>query len=190
MLAWLMVLGGALLRIIPHAANFAPITAAALFGGTYLPKRFALIIPLVAIAVSDYLLLYIDPFGNPVVNFSQVQPLSAMLHSTTAFVWVSFMISGLLGLWLKNHKKPAWVAGVTVVASLQFFLITNFGVWAMGAYSRGLDGLVQSYIAGLPFLKWTFLGDLFYTTVFFATYELALKLRKTPLKTAAPATES
>lgn len=177
-LAFGMILGGALLRLVPHLPNFAPISATALFGGAYLNKRVAILIPLAAIALSDYLLLYINPFGNPMVDFSKIHPIPAMFHSTTLYVWSSFVISALIGIWLKNREKPSNIILASFLASFQFFLITNFGVWATGAYSRGLDGLLQSYLMGLPFFKWTLLGDLFYTGVFFASYEWALKVAK------------
>lgn len=181
MLAWLMVLGGTLLRLVPHLPNFAPISATALFGGAHLNKRFALVIPLVAVAFSDYLLLYINPFGNPVINFDKLYPLSAMFHSTTLFVWGSFVVSGLIGLALKKRCRPSNIVVASLAASIQFFLITNLGVWATtNLYSRGFDGLTQSYIMGLPFFKWTLIGDLFFSAVFFTAYELALKLQTKP----------
>ena len=180
MLALLMIIGGVFLRLTPHIANFAPISATALFGGVYLNKRFAILVPLIAMAVSDYLLLYINPFGNPIVDFSHIQPFSAMFHTTTLYVWGSFVISGLIGIWLKNRVKPSNVIAASFLTSIQFFVITNFGVWAGGMYSHGIDGLLQSYIMGLPFFKWTLLGDLFYTGVFFASYEFAIKFVKQP----------
>ncbi len=178
MLAFFMILGGVFLRLTPHIANFAPISATALFGGAYLNKRFALLVPLAAMAISDYLLLYINPFGNPVVNFSHVQPISAMFHSTTLYVWGSFIISGLIGIWLKKRIKPSNVIAASFLTSIQFFVITNFGVWVTGMYSRGLDGLAQSYMMGIPFFRWTLMGDLFYTGVFFGAYELAIIANK------------
>lgn len=45
-------------------------------------------------------------------------------------------------------------------------------------YERGLNGLIESYAMGLPFFRWTLLGDLFYTVVFFGTYELAIRVNK------------
>lgn len=178
MLAILMIVGGIVLRLSPHIANFAPISATALFGGTYLNKRFAVLVPLIAIIISDYLLLYVNPFGNPIINFSRIQPLSAMFHSTTLYVWGSFIISGLIGIWIKNHKSPSNIILGSFLASVQFFLITNYGVWSGGMYSREFDGLIESYIMGLPFFKWTFIGDLFYTSVFFGSYELAASTNK------------
>ncbi len=173
-----MVLGISM-RILPHIPNFSPVTATALFGGTYINKRFVLVLPLIILFLSDYVLLYINPFQNPMVNFSKVQPVSAMFHTTTVYVYSGFLVSGLIGLWLKNKKTIPFILGGAGVASLQFYLITNFGVWATtNLYRPGIDGLLQSYIMGLPFFKWTFLGDVFYTAVFFGIYELALWVAK------------
>lgn len=170
-----IVFSAVIMRLVPHIPNFAPITAAALFGAAYLPKKYALLTPLIVLAISDYLLLYINPFSHPVFNFSHIQPISAMFNSTTAWVWGSFMISALLGLALRNKPNTTKIGGITILASLQFFVITNFAVWAAGAYSRDLTGLGASYIAGLPFLSWTIAGDLFYVTAFFGLYALALR---------------
>ncbi len=179
-----IVASAVVMRLVPHIPNFTPMTAAALFGAVYLPKRYALIMPLIALAVSDYLLLYISPFSHPVFNFSHVQPLTAVFDSTTAWVAGSFMISGLLGLALRKKRSPLRIGSISLLASMQFFLITNFGVWAAGAYSRGMSGLEASYIAGLPFLRWTLLGDLFYAACFFGLYALVTEQRS--LRVALP----
>jgi len=168
-----VIVSAIFMRLMPHIPNFAPVTAAALFGAAYLPRKYALLLPLAIAAISDYLLLYINPFSAQVVNFSHVQPLSALFTGTTAWVWGSFMLSGLLGLALRKKNGLGRVAGISIIASLQFFLITNFGVWAAGAYARDLSGLVASYVAGIPFLRWTMLGDLFYSVSFFGLYALA-----------------
>lgn len=169
----LMIIGAIILRLIPHLPNFAPITALALFGGSNLNKRTALFFPLASLVISDYLLLYINPFSSEVFNFNHLYPITALLHSTSLYVYGSFLISGLIGIWLKTHQKPIYILIASLLATLQFFLITNYGVWAEGMYSRGPDGLIQSYLMGLPFLKWTLLGDIFYTTMFFGTFKLA-----------------
>jgi len=144
-------------RLLPHPPNFAPIAAMALFGGAYLNKRYALALPLIALFVGDLFL----GFYSPIVMLS---------------VYGSFLLVGLLGIWLKKRMNPQNVIAATIGSSLLFFLITNFAVWATGAYSRGPEGLLASYVAGLPFLKNTFGGDLFYTISFFGGYELAKTL--------------
>jgi hypothetical protein len=89
------------------------------------------------------------------------------------YVYGSFILTGIIGLWLKNHKNAQNIVGATLLSSVLFFLITNFGVWAAGWYPRTLSGLMQSYMMGLPFFRNTVLGDLCYTGVFFGCYELA-----------------
>lgn len=177
MLAIFMIIGAVLLRLAPHMPNFAPITALGLFGGRYVNKKFAIIVPLAAMIISDYLLLYISPFEMK-ADFSRIYPVTMLFHSTTLYVWGSFLISSFIGIWIRKTKNPGIILGATCIASLQFFLITNFGVWATGMYNRDISGLMQSYIMAIPFFKGTFLGDLFYTGVFVSAYELAMRAAK------------
>ncbi|MBI2011334.1 hypothetical protein HYS91_01065 [Candidatus Daviesbacteria bacterium] len=142
-------------RLLPHPANFAPITALALFGGVYLSKKYAFILPLLALFLSDLALGF---YGREMF-----------------YVYGSFVLSGIIGLWIRDRKKLATIAIGSLLASILFFLITNFGVWANpnSWYSRDFQGLIQSYIAGLPFFRNTLLGDLFFTGAFFGGYEVA-----------------
>lgn len=164
---------GVVARLLPHLPNFAPITAMALFGGVYIKnKKFALAAPLISIFISDYLLLYINPFGSKFIDLSTFYPPQALLYSSIHYVYGSFLISSLIGLWLRNHKNYLTIPATALFCSVQFFLITNAGVWLGGSYARGLTGLWQSYLAGIPFFRGTFMGDLFYTTLFFGGWEL------------------
>ncbi|MCX5711868.1 MAG: hypothetical protein NTY47_02210, partial [Candidatus Omnitrophica bacterium] len=56
MLALSLIITGILLRFAPHAPNFTPVAAIALFGGAYLNRKYALIVPLVLMVVSDLFL--------------------------------------------------------------------------------------------------------------------------------------
>lgn len=139
-------------RIIPHPYNFTPIAALALFCGAYLNKRFAIILPLSVMFFSDLFLGF---------------------HDTVFFVYGSFVLVGVLGMLLKAKKNMWTVGGGALMSSLLFFLITNFGVWMVGSmYPKTAYGLFEAYVMGLPFLRNTILGDLFYTAVFFGGYEL------------------
>ncbi len=153
-LTFLFVAGAAALRLLPHPPNFAPIAAIALFGGVYLSRKFALGIPILAMLVSD---IFIG-FYKPVVMAS---------------VYGSFVLCGLIGLWLKKHKKAGTIIGSSLLCSVLFFIITNFAVWAFTPwYTKTLAGLVQCYVLALPFFRNTLLGDIFYVGVFFGVYEL------------------
>ena len=163
----------AFLRLVPHLPNFAPITAMALFSGVYLNRRYAFLVPLGALLLSDYLLLYINPFSAHPFNFEHIQPLSVLFYSSMWAVYGSFALSAVVGLWLKNHKSAGNVILATALCAVQFFLITNAAVWLGGMYDRSLLGLWESYVAGIPFFRGTLLGDFFYTGALFGMYELA-----------------
>src|SRR3989344_4910007 len=158
-----IILFAVTLRLVPHPPNFSPIAAMALFGGAYLNRGYAIFVPLLALFLSDVLI----GFYSPLVMFS---------------VYGSFVLTGLMGLWLKKRKSAGSVVLTAMGASILFFLVTNFAVWATGAYARDLSGLAQSYLMGLPFFRNTLLGDLFYTGVFFGGYELvkSLAVQKRP----------
>jgi hypothetical protein len=141
------------LRLLPHPPNVVPITALALFGGVYLNKKYALIIPLLVMFISDLFLGF---------------------HNTIPYVYGSFLLSGLIGLWLRQHKKTSIIIIAALLSSLLFFIITNFGVWLVsGMYSHSITGLINCYVLALPFYRNTILGDLIYVGVFFGAYELA-----------------
>jgi hypothetical protein len=170
-----LVIVGVVARLVPHIPNFAPVTATALFAGVYMSKRTSLIVPAAVMLASDYLLLYINPYGS--VRFDTLYWPAAALHSSLPYVYLSFAISSLVGWLLRREHSPALVAAAAMFCSVQFFLITNAAVWIEGAYARGLEGLWQSYVAGLPFYRGTMLGDLFYALVFFGGWELVKNAR-------------
>ena len=172
-----IILFVALLRLFPHPPNFAPVGAMALFGGVYLSKRYSIVTIVSTLLISDYFLLYINPFSAHWINFSTLYSPLALFHSTTVFVYASFVANILIGWLIAKNRSLFTIGAGSLAASLQFFLVTNFAVWAMGMYTRGFDGLVQSYIMGLPFFKYTLFGDAYYTVALFGAYELVLYLQ-------------
>ena len=60
-----------------------------------------------------------------------------------------------------------------MLGSLQFFLLTNLGVWLVGdghLYPRTPAGLMACYVAALPFFGRTLAADLGYATVLFGLH--------------------
>jgi Family of unknown function (DUF6580) len=151
--AVLLILFAAFSRLIPHPANFTPIAAIALFSGVYLDKKYFIIIPSAAMLLSDIFLGF---------------------HSTMIWVYGSFAIIALLGLWLKSHKNVGYIFGTTLVSSVIFFIVTNFGVWLSGYYGYSFSGFAECYIMAIPFFRNSVAGDLFYVTALFGIYELVL----------------
>lgn len=152
------ILIGAFSRLIPHPPNFAPIAAMALFGGTYLGKKQALIVPIAAMILSD-LFLGFD---------------SLAMRLT---VYGSFLLTVFIGFWLKRNKNYKYIILTSLVSSLLFYLTTNFSVWAVtNMYPKNPGGLTEAYFYAIPFFRNTILGDLTYSGVFFGGYELVKKL--------------
>ena len=142
------------MRLVPHYPNFTPVAALALFGGAHLGKRWlALMVPLAALFLSDLFLGF---------------------HGFMLPVYLSFALVVLLGTLFQKNIRVLTVLGGALAASALFFLITNFAVW-LGSpfYPQSFSGLMQSYIAAIPFFHTTVLGDLFYSSVFFGGYYLA-----------------
>jgi hypothetical protein len=60
---------------------------------------------------------------------------------------------------------------------VQFFLVTNFAVWAfLGSYKPSLSGLAACYAAGIPLFWNTLGGDAMYAALFFGGLALAERL--------------
>lgn len=145
---------GVIARLIPHAPNFAPIGAMALFGGAYLSRKQAFILPILAMVLSDFL-----------IGFDSL-PMRLTVYG-------SFLAIVSIGLWLKKHNKFGNILTASLLSSIIFFLTTNFTVWIFGTmYAKNISGLMDSYFMAIPFFRNTLLGDLFYTGAFFGGYEL------------------
>jgi hypothetical protein len=152
-----IVIVAAVLRIVPHPMNFAPIGALALFGGAYFSsKRAAIAVPLLSLVAGDIF-----------VGF----------HALMPYVYASFLISVAIGFWIRRKKSVSRVAGAAVAGAMQFFVFTNFAVWesGIGNYPKNAGGLAACYIAGLPLFWSTLAGDAFYVVLLFGGMALAEK---------------
>ena len=155
-------------RFLEHAPNFVPIGALALWSGAYLPKKYALFVPLLIMLASDAL-----------IGFYSWQVMIS--------VYAGFMVMGLLGWWVKREKSVDHVILASLAGALIFYVITNFAVWAASAwYPHNLYGLLSSYTLALPFFRNSLLGDLFYGAVFFGAYQGCLIARRKLAILSAP----
>ena len=140
--------------------NLEIITAFSLIAGVILGGIFTFLIPLSIIAITDIYL------GNTSILY---------------FTWSAFIFIGIFGSLLRKHKSFSFqfitkMTGVGIVSSLFFYLYTNFGWWLIsGMYSYTWQGLIQCYAMGLPFLKNSLLGNLFFVPAFFTLSLFAWK---------------
>ena len=136
----LFIIIAAVIRLIPHPPNFAPITAMALFGGlNFQNKKLAYAIPLLAMIVSDLFLGF---------------------YSISIFVYLSFIAITYIGTTIKSIN----ISNI-FLSSLLFFIITNLGVWILG-YPMTIEGLLTCFTLALPFFGYALAGDLFFSLLF------------------------
>jgi uncharacterized protein DUF6580 len=153
-LALAMILLAAVLRIAPHPWNFTPVGAMALFSGAFVrDRRLAFVFPLLTLFAGDVF-----------IGFHRLMPI----------VYSSFLLSVLIGRLLQERRTVSRVAGATLLGAIQFFIVTNFGVWALGSfYPRTVAGLAACYVAGVPFFWNTLAGDALYAGLLFGGFALA-----------------
>lgn len=163
--AVVLVVLGVLTRLAPHPANFTALGAIALWAMTLIPSRpLALVIPLFTLVLSD---LWIG------------------FHDQVGWVYGAFVVVAALSLWIQPRQSWGRTLGGSLIASLVFFFITNFGFWAQsGMYPMNAGGLLESYFAGLPFLKNQIAGDLFFSGVLGLVVRALIPGREAATRTA------
>ena len=149
------------------AWNLMPVGALALFVGARLPSRWTWLIPLGAMVVSDVLL----------IPAYAAKGSASISWDSTPFVYASFALYASIGRLVKpGIDSPLPLLGSALSGSVQFFLLTNFAVWVFGIdlagepYPKTPSGLINCFVMALPFSKGTFIGDLFFTALFFACH--------------------
>lgn len=156
-LALSLALSGALFRLIPHPVNLAPVGALSLFAGARLRGWQSYAVPLIIIAITDPIMGML--LGYPV--FTAVTPV----------VCASFLIYVWIGSRLRATENPWRIGGAALFGAAQFFVISNFGLWASGiSYPPTASGLWTCYLVGIPYFGRTLLADLLYTGILFGLH--------------------
>ena len=134
-------------RFVPHPPNVTPIAAMALFSGVAFSNRvLAYLVPLIAMLISDF-----------VIGF----------HDTVWYVYASVAIAVLIGSEIKQLSLLR-VGVAAIIASIIFFITTNFGAWLHhDMYTQNANGLLQAYIAGLPFFRNSLIANLIFSYLMF-----------------------
>ncbi len=149
----LIIFAIALFRLLPHPPNISPVAAMALFGGAcFSDRRVALLVPFLALLLSDLVL---------------------GLHDTMVYVYAGFALTVVIGFWVGRDPRATRISTAVIASSLLFFLITNFGAWlTSGLYPLTAQGLVQAYVAGIPFLQNSLIGNIVFTALLFGGFAL------------------
>jgi hypothetical protein len=162
-----LIIIAAFSRVIPHLVNFSPLGAIGLFGAAWFTKKWqAFLIPIAATWLSD---LFIDN-----VIYAQYYPKFIWFYQGFYWQYGSYLLITLAGLFILRKVTFPRVIIAALCSSAMFFLITNFSCWiGSAAYPQTMGGLITCYAAGIPFLKGTLLGDLFYSGALFGVFAIA-----------------
>jgi len=158
MLAYVFVLLAIASRFLPHPdswVQFTPLGAALLYFGARAPLKH-MWIPLAVLIGADVYLTKVT-YAYP-------------LKADQAITWAWYAGVILLGAALLGKRiSPLRIAGGSLTASVAFFLVSNFGVWAVwNMYPKTPAGLGTAYVAAIPFFRNQVLADLVFAGVLFA----------------------
>ena len=159
------------LRFFALPYSFTPVAAALLYFGARTPRK-QMWIPVALLVASDVYL----------TRVTYAYPLTAD-HFVT-WTWYAAMV--LLGGGLIKGFSTIRLGVASLTASVSFFLLSNFAVWAVwrDMYPKTFNGLMACYVAGLPFFRNTVASDILFTAAFFGIGYLASRERATSAVTA------
>lgn len=159
------------LPMVSVAPNFAAVGAAALFAGFYFRRVLvASCVPVLAMLLSD---LFVGGYSWKLMLVVYVA-----LTLPVLLGWLVVRPAARRANGVRLSSSP-WIALSALSASILFFLSTNLAVWALAAdasYPKTLAGLAQCFALALPFFRYTLLGDLAFTGVFFGIHALVASL--------------
>lgn len=159
-----LIVAAAFSRLLPHPYNFSPIAAMALLGGATISKKaWAFILPIGALFLSD---LCFQMFTSTAGFYGWSQLIN----------YGAFALIVVLGMTVLKKINVKNIIFTSLGASALFFIISNFGVWltagGIAPYTLNVEGLINTYILGIPFLGNTIIGDLVYSGLLFGSYSL------------------
>ena len=169
---FLIVLAVSTRTIFHIGPNVELVTFSALAGGYFLTnKKLALLLPILIMLISDSII------GNT---------------SIFLFTWSAFLVTPILGISLRSNyiqnklrnlpeifRSALLGLGGTTLSIIIFYLWTNLGVVVTTAmYPDTFGGLLSSYFNALPFLKNQLFGNLIFTPILFASFQVFLSKKE------------
>jgi len=170
MLAYVFVLLAVSSRFLPHPdgwVQFTPLGAALLYFGSRVPRE-RMWIPLAALIAADVYL----------TKVTYAYPLKADHLVTWAWYAGVIVLGGAL---LGREVSPLRVAAGSLTASIAFFMVSNFAVWAVWhMYPKTVAGLVTAYMAAIPFFRNQVFADLLFAALLFGVGALVDRREEKP----------
>ncbi len=145
-------------RCLPYPPNWTPVGGVAITGSKSLGTLQTLMVILAGIWLSD---LWINNIMYPSHQF---------IWLTNGWAYLSLSYTGMV---LISRVISNWVSSVimswflrSTLASLVFYLISNFGVWmASDLYPSTIGGLWACYAMAIPFLASAWMADMCFSGI-------------------------
>lgn len=145
-----LIVLGAGSRLLHLPPNIAAVTGVTLLAGFALRNVWlALLVPIGAMALGDIVLGWYP----------------GVLATYAGMAAGVFIARGLL-----PKLTVLRLVATTFLASLAFFVLSNFGTWLEGWYGYTWDGLVACYIAAIPFWQNSLIADFTSTALAFGLF--------------------
>lgn len=138
-----------------HLWNFAPLGAVSLFAGSRLPRRWAWLVPVAAMVISDMIL-----------DHDRSRPLFELTRWT---IYATLAATTLLGRLANSPRFGRYLLPILALgSSVLFFLTSNLATWGEGLlYPMTLSGLALCFAEAIPFFRNTIAADLVGTALLF-----------------------
>lgn len=155
--------------MLEAVAGFSPLMGFALCGGVFLPRRWALWLPVAAVLITHVVINAIS--GNAIVSVYAV------------VVTVSVVAVTAAGVALKKKASLAVLLGTSLLSTVLFHLVSNtVSFFIDPGYAKTVAGWWQCQTIGLPGYApqtWVFTarqvaGDLAFTALFYAAFRQSL----------------
>jgi hypothetical protein len=185
----LIVLAAATVRVLNGAAvmpwaNFPIIGAIAVFTGSYFTKWRAVLISLCTLFISDI-----------IINLGVYKGKFGALQGGWYWIYAVFILIAIVNWLIMRKVTVSRFVIASATSALVHWLLTDGILWLRGSrdlrtmqpLSRDIDGLVQCYIQGIPFIRNYLLGTLVYGAIMFGIYEWIKRTSPDRLTQPSPA---
>lgn len=156
---YLVILFAVVLLIISRSLsfipNFTPTISLIVFISIMFRNHYVLaFIIILSQVISDYFLGY---------------------YSSMLFVYLSYVLIAVTSKCILKEFNFMHIMGTSIISVIIFYLVSNYGVWQMmDLYQYNFSGLMQCYIAGIPFLKYSLISTLLYSTTIYLLIKATL----------------
>ncbi|MHC2068481.1 DUF6580 family putative transport protein [Bremerella sp. T1] len=150
--------------------SLTPILAVGMFAGAMMSNRYAAAgVMLASLVLSDLGI------------WAASGHFDWAFYPGTPFNYICLTATILAGYALRNDRSWIKPIGMGVLASVAYFLVSNFGSWlTLEEYPKTAQGLVQCYVSALPFYRNLLAGTCIGTVLLFCPAVLnALAPRET-----------